>query len=65
MRIFGVLLIVLGVFWVIICFGGIMMMSRSVNMFTEAFLPSILGVAVAAVGLWMLARPRRDRAGGI
>lgn len=59
MRILGVLLIVLGLFWIVICYVGIMMMSRSVDMFRESFLPSLLGVVVAAIGVGLLMRARR------
>lgn len=57
MKILGIVLIVIGVAWAILCFLGIAMMSRSVNMLTEAVLPALLGVVVAAVGVMMAARP--------
>lgn len=56
MRTLGILLIAIGLIWIVMCFIGIAMMSRSVDMFVEAFLPSLLGFAAAGVGFWMLQR---------
>ena len=56
MKIIGVILIVVGVCWIVLCFLGTMMMSRSVDMFTEAVLPALIGVVVAAIGVMMVAR---------
>ncbi len=56
MRLLGFVLIVLGLLWSAICFVGIMMMSRSVNMVTEAVLPALLGIIAAAVGVMLVAR---------
>ena len=56
MKILGIVLIVIGVAWATICFLGIAMMSRSVNMVTEAVLPALIGVVVAAVGIMMVSR---------
>jgi hypothetical protein len=56
MRVFGYLLIAAGVVWVLMCFVGIAMMSRSVDMFSEAFLPSLLGFASVGCGYWMVRR---------
>jgi hypothetical protein len=61
MRTIGILLMAIGVIWVIMCFVGIAMMSRSVDMFTEAFLPSLLGFAASGFGLWMFRRARYRR----
>lgn len=64
MKILGIVLIVLGLLWSVLCFLGIMMMSRSVNMFTEAFLPAMIGVVAAAIGIALVARaapPQGDR----
>lgn len=58
MRIGGIVLIVTGVIWVVLCFGGIAMMSRSVDFFTEAFLPSLLGIAAVLAGIWMIGKGR-------
>jgi hypothetical protein len=62
MRILGMALIVVGLLWAALCFLGVMMMSRGVNMFTEAVLPGLLGIVVAAIGLMLVARntPPRD-----
>lgn len=54
MRVTGVLLIVVGLGWMVVCYLGTMMMSRSVDMFREAFLPSLLGLMVAAIGVGLL-----------
>jgi hypothetical protein len=53
MRTVGVVLIGLGFAWIVMCFVGTEMMSRSVDFLEEAFLPSIVGVVVAGVGLWL------------
>ena len=58
MRAVGILLIVIGIVWIIMCFVGIAMMSRSVDMFVEAFLPSILGFVTAGLGIWLFRRAR-------
>ncbi len=58
MRVAGILLIAIGTLWVIMCFVGIAMMSRSVDMFEEALLPSILGFASAGLGFWLFRRAR-------
>jgi hypothetical protein len=62
MKVLGIILIVIGVAWAILCFLGIAMMSRSVNMVTEAVLPALIGVVVAAIGVMMAARgtPPKD-----
>ena len=56
MRILGLVLVVVGIIWITMCFVGIAMMSRSVDMFTEAFLPSLLGFASSGFGVWLLVR---------
>ena len=56
MRALGILTIAIGVIWIVMCFIGIAMMSRSVDMFVEAFLPSLLGFAAVGAGYWMLQR---------
>ena len=56
MKILGASLVVIGVCWIVICFLGTMMLARSVNMFTEAVLPALLGVVVDAIGVMMIAR---------
>jgi hypothetical protein len=56
MRAFAYLLIAAGVVWVLMCFVGIAMMSRSVDMFSEAFLPSLLGFALMCCGYWLARR---------
>ena len=58
MRAGGIILLLLGLVWIVMCFGGIAMMSRSVDMFMEAFLPSTLGFIVAGLGFWMIQRGR-------
>jgi hypothetical protein len=55
-RVLGYLLIAAGVVWVLMCFVGIAMMSRSVDMFSEAFLPSLLGFASVGCGYWIVRR---------
>lgn len=47
---------VAGIIWIIMCFVGIAMMSRSVDMFVEAFLPSLIGFASAGAGLLIYSR---------
>ncbi len=63
MKVLGIVLIVLGLSWSVMCFLGTMMMSRGVNMFTEAVLPALLGIVAAAIGLMLVARtrPPQDR----
>jgi hypothetical protein len=56
MKILGVVLIVIGLCWIALCFLGTAMMSRSVDMFTEAVLPALIGVVVAAIGLMLVTR---------
>ena len=58
MKILGIILVVIGVAWAILCFLGVAMMSRSVNMLTEAALPALIGVVVAAIGVMMAARSK-------
>jgi hypothetical protein len=58
MRVGGIILIVIGAIWIVMCFVGIAMMSRSVDMFEEAFLPSLLGFALAGLGVWLFRRAR-------
>jgi hypothetical protein len=58
MRVLGIILIVVGLCWAVLCFLGIAMMSRSVNMLTEAVLPALIGVVVAATGLMLAARSK-------
>jgi hypothetical protein len=58
MRMIGILLMVIGAIWIVMCFIGTAMMSRSVDMFVEAFLPSLFGFAAVGTGFWMFrARP--------
>ena len=52
--IIGVALIVLGAIYAVMCFFAVSMMSRSVDMFTEAFLPSLLALAPIGLGCWLL-----------
>lgn len=56
MRVAGAILVIVGAVWIVMCFVGIAMMSRSVDMFTEALLPSVLGFAAIGVGLWITRR---------
>jgi len=58
MRVLGVVLISVGLIWAVMCFVGIAMMSRSVDMFTEAFLPSLPGIVAAGAGIRLLRRSR-------
>jgi hypothetical protein len=58
MKILGIILVVIGVAWAILCFLGVAMMSRSVSMLTEAALPALIGVVVAAIGVMMAARSK-------
>lgn len=58
MRFLGWLLIIVGTLWTIMCFLGTAMMSRGVDWFTEAVLPSALGLLVILVGVWLLLRPK-------
>ena len=58
MRFVGGILIAAGLVWTVLCFVGIKMMSRSVDMFTEAVLPSTFGLLLAVLGVWLLARKR-------
>lgn len=51
MRMTGGLLVAMGLGWIILCFGGTAMMSRSVTVLTEAFTPSLLGVAACSIGI--------------
>jgi hypothetical protein len=62
MRVLGIILIIIGLCWAALCFLGTAMMSRSVDMLTEAVLPALIGIVVAAIGLMMAARstPTRD-----
>ena len=56
MRIAGILLVMIGGIWIFMCFVGVAMMSRSVDMFDEAFLPSLVGFAAVGAGVWMVWR---------
>ncbi len=56
MRLTCIVLMVAGLIWIVMCFVGIAMMSRSVDMFEEAFLPSLLGFAAVVLGLWLCRR---------
>lgn len=56
MRIAGILLMAIGAIWIVMCFVGVAMMSRSVDMFVEAGLPSLLGFAAIGAGGWMVRR---------
>lgn len=56
MRWLGALLVLLGAIWVMMCFLGTAMMSRSVDFFTETILPSVLGFILALVGVWLFNR---------
>lgn len=58
MRWLGGLLVSLGAIWVVMCFLGTAMMSRSVDMFTEAVLPSAAGLIVMLLGVWLFSRAR-------
>ncbi|QUS39953.1 hypothetical protein RPMA_14775 [Tardiphaga alba] len=58
MRFLGSLLVVIGTLWIIMCFLGTSMMSRSVDMFTEAVLPSAVGFAAILLGVWVFNRRR-------
>ena len=58
MRFVGWALIVLGLAWFAMCFLGIAMMSRGINWFTEAVLPSAIGILLALFGIWLINRPR-------
>jgi hypothetical protein len=44
MRLTGIDLMVAGLIWIVMCFVGIAMMSRSVDMFEEAFPPFLRGI---------------------
>ena len=57
-RILGCILVIIGVAWMAMCFLGTAMMSRSVDMFTEALLPSVLGFLPMGLGLWLICRKR-------
>jgi hypothetical protein len=50
----GVALIILGAIYAAMCFFAVAMMSRSVDMFTEAFLPSLLALAPIGLGAWLV-----------
>jgi hypothetical protein len=56
MRVTSIFLLVFGLIWIVMCFVGIAMMSRSVDMVEEAFLPSLLGFAAVGLGLWIRRR---------
>jgi hypothetical protein len=58
MKVLGIILIVIGVCWAALCFLGTAMMSRSVDMLTEAVLPALIGIVVAAIGLMLAARSK-------
>jgi hypothetical protein len=61
MRFLGVLLVVIGAIWIVMCFVGTAMMSRGVDMFTEAVLPSAIGFALMLIGVWLFNRARKVR----
>jgi hypothetical protein len=56
MKALGIILMVIGLCWAALCFLGTSMMSRSVDMLTEAMLPALIGIVVAAIGVVMAAR---------
>jgi hypothetical protein len=53
MRFLGALLVVIGAIWLVMRFVGTAMMSRGVDMFTEAVLPSAIGFVLMLVGVWL------------
>jgi hypothetical protein len=59
MRFLGALLVLIGAFWIMACFVGTAMMSRGVDMFTEAVLPSAIGFALMLIGVWLFSRARK------
>lgn len=50
----GIALIILGAIYAVMCFFAVSMMSRSVDLFTEAFLPSLLALAPIGLGVWLI-----------
>jgi hypothetical protein len=58
MRVLGGILVACGILWLIACFLGTAMMSRSVDWFTEAVLPGALGLLVSLLGVWLLSRKK-------
>lgn len=52
----GVTLIAIGIVYALMCFFAVAMMSRSVDMFTEAFLPSLLALLPIGIGAWMVVK---------
>jgi len=58
MRFLGGLLIVIGALWTTACFLGTAMMSRGVDWFMEAVLPSVLGLLVILLGVWVWTRAK-------
>ena len=61
MKVAGIMLIAIGALWIVMCFVGTAMMSRSVDFFSEAFLPSLAGFALASLGFWLMTRKRSDK----
>lgn len=59
MRFLGALLVVIRAIWVVMCFVGTALMSRGVDMFTEAVLPSAIGFVSMLVGVWLFGRARK------
>ena len=59
MRVFGTMLVILGLLWIVMCYLGTAMMSRGVDWFTEALLPALIGVALIGFGSWLFARGAR------
>lgn len=58
MRFFGWIFIILGTLWLPLPYMATAMMSRGVDYFTEAVLPSSIGFLVILLGVWMVTRPR-------
>lgn len=55
MRVLGVLLMIIGLAWVVLCFVGMAMMSRSVDFMRETLLPSLPGFILVGAGFYLTA----------
>ncbi len=61
MQLLGYLLVVIGTAWMMMCFLGTAMISPSIDMYTEALLPSVLGFLPVGAGVVLIVRQWSER----
>lgn len=55
-RIFGWVLVLIGLGWIVLSFLGAAMMARTVHFSEDVLLPAIPGAIAMAIGAWLLIR---------